>query len=90
VRRDIAFVAERSVAVAALQEAMTQAAAPYLKEARLFDQYAGKNIPAGKRSLAFSLWYHKDSGTFNEDEILDLQKRVGQAVTAGFGVEFRQ
>lgn len=90
VRRDIAFVVDRSVTVAALEAKMTESAAPYIKEARLFDQYAGKNIPPGKRSLAFSLWYHKDSGTFNEDEILELQKKVGQALTAGFGVEFRQ
>jgi phenylalanyl-tRNA synthetase beta chain len=90
VRRDVAFVSDRSVSVAALEGAMTEAAAPHLKEVCLFDQYAGKNIPPGKRSLAFSLWYHKDSGTFNEDEILDLQKRVGQTLTVRFGVEFRQ
>lgn len=89
VRRDLAFVLDESVRVADLEAAMKEAAAPFLREVALFDQYIGKNIAAGKRSLAFSLAYQKDTGTFTDDEITALQERVGGALKNRFAVEFR-
>ena len=68
---------------------MKNAASPYLQETELFDQYAGKNIPKGKRSLAFSLAYQKETGTFTDQEITALQDRVGQALKSEYRVEFR-
>jgi phenylalanyl-tRNA synthetase beta chain len=89
VRRDIAFVVEEGVSVRALEETMKKAAGPSLRETRLFDQYSGKNIPAGKKSLAFSLGYQKDTGTFTDEEIYQLQTRVGEALKNAFHAEFR-
>ncbi|HTL70846.1 MAG TPA: hypothetical protein VL404_06105, partial [Candidatus Eisenbacteria bacterium] len=89
VRRDVAFVVDGSVRVKALEEAMRKAAPGVLRDVQLFDQFTGKNIPQGKRSLAFSLSYQKDTGTFTDDEINELQRRVGDALKGGFGVEFR-
>jgi len=89
VRRDTAFVIDAAVPVKTLEEIMIQTASPYIKEARLFDEYKGKNIPAGKRSLAFSLAYQKDDGTFTEEEINSLQARVGEALKNKYQVEFR-
>ena len=89
VRRDIAFVVTSQVSVKALESALREAGAPYLKEAVLFDQYLGKNIPPGKRSLAFSLAYQKNDGTFTEDEIQNLQAKLGEVLKARFQVEFR-
>lgn len=89
VRRDIAFVIDEKVAVADLEGTMRRAASGYLQEVQLFDQYIGKNISSGKRSLAFSLAYQKETGTFTEDEILSLQKKVGEALKQEYQVEFR-
>lgn len=89
VRRDVAFVIDETVTVASLEEAMKNAAGTALAEVRLFDQFSGKNIPPGKRSLAFSLAYRKDDGTFTDEEIKALQDRVGEALNTKYGVEFR-
>jgi len=89
VRRDIAFVVADSVRVRTLEEAMKKAVPGTLRDVQLFDQFTGKNIPQGKRSLAFSLSYQKEDGTFTEDQISALQKRIGDALKEGFGVEFR-
>ncbi len=89
VTRDLAFVVDKEVPAEHLEEAMRQAAPALLREVQLFDEYTGKNIPSGKRSLAFSLSYQKDTGTFTEDEISQLQKQVGDALKSKFGVEFR-
>lgn len=89
VRRDIAFVITDSVPVAGIEELMRRAGAPHLESVRLFDEFKGKNIPSGKRSLAFSLSYQKDSGTFTDEEIQALQSRVGEALKSEYRVEFR-
>ncbi len=89
VRRDIAFVIDEQVGVGSLEESMKNAAAPYLSQIRLFDKFTGKNIPQGKRSLAFSLEYQKEDGTFTDQEIQSLQAKVGEALTREYGVQFR-
>ncbi len=89
VRRDIAFIVDEKIPVRALEECMEKAGAPYVQEVALFDQYIGKNIPAHKRSLAFSLAYQKESGTFTDQEIQGVQNRVGETLKRQFQVEFR-
>ena len=89
VRRDIAFIIDEKISVRSLETLMKQSAAPLLKEAHLFDEYAGKNIASSKRSLAFSLAYQKETGTFTDEEINALQSKVGEALKNTYHVEFR-
>jgi len=89
VRRDIAFVAASQISVKEFENILREAGAPYLKEVTLFDQYLGKNIPQGKRSLAFSLAYQKENGTFTEEEIQALQAKLGEVLKTRYQVEFR-
>ena len=89
VRRDIAIVVDEKIQVKALEDLMRRMAAPHLQEVNLFDQFTGKNIPAGKRSLAFSLAYQKETGTFTDEEINGLQNRVNEALKNEYHVEFR-
>lgn len=89
VRRDIALLVDKSIAVQELVRSMKVASSQYLKEVRLFDEYSGKGIPDSKRSLAFSLWYQKENGTFTDDEILKLQAEVGNVLKNQFKAEFR-
>ena len=89
VYRDIAFVIDEKISVQVLETAMRAAASPYLADVKLFDEYIGKNIAKGKRSLAFSLAYQKESGTFTDEEILVIQKKVGESLKNNYQVEFR-
>lgn len=89
VRRDLAFVLDRGIAADRLSAAIRQAGAPHLQDVRLFDEYAGKNIPSGKRSLAFALSYQKETGTFTDAEIQAVQGRIVEVLKKDFGVEFR-
>ncbi len=89
VRRDIAFIIDNRVSVKDLEAAMRNASSPYLQSVNLFDQFMGKNVPDGKRSLAFSLSYQKEDGTFTDEEIQNLQKKVGDNLKRLYQVEFR-
>ncbi len=89
VKRDIAFVVDERIPVGELEELMRRTAAPYLSEAFLFDQYGGKNIASGKRSLAFSLAYQKEDGTFTDVEVQGIHERLGQALKDQYQAEIR-
>ncbi len=89
VRRDIAFVIDEKVSVQSIQKVMKDAALPYLSDIQLFDQYTGKNIASGKRSLAFSLAYQKETSTFTDEEINALQSKVSDALKSAYHVELR-
>ncbi len=89
VRRDIAFIIDNRVSVKDLEVAMRNASSPYIHSVTLFDQFTGKNVPEGKRSLAFSLFYQKEDGTFTDEEIQNLQKKVGDNLKRLYQVEFR-
>ncbi|MBI4432875.1 MAG: phenylalanine--tRNA ligase subunit beta [Candidatus Omnitrophica bacterium] len=88
VRRDIAFIVDKGKSVGELS-ILIKSTSPYLEEVLLLDEYVGKNIPAGRRSLAFSLVYQKETGTFTDAEITALQNKVGDALRASYKVEFR-
>ena len=55
ITRDIALVCDNAITVAALTETMKSAGGDYLESCKLFDIYTGTGIPAGKKSVAFSL-----------------------------------
>jgi len=74
VYRDVALVVDKSVPAAAVAAALYRLGRPWLEEARLFDVYAGEQIPPGKRSLAFHLVY-RDPGRTLTDEAVDRHHR---------------
>ena len=89
VRRDIAFLVGQDAVVDDIQRAIAQEGAPYLKDVFLFDQYFGGHVPAGKRSLAFSLEYQKPDGTFTDDEIRTLHEKISVLLKTCFNAEIR-
>ena len=66
VKEDLAFVLDRSVPVARVREVIANAGGPMLAGATLFDEYAGEQVGAGKRSLAFSLTYQAPDRTLTD------------------------
>ena len=65
---DVALVVDTDVPVAAVDAALREGAGPLLEELRLFDVYTGEPIPAGKRSLAFSLRLRASDRTLTVEE----------------------
>ncbi len=70
VPRDLAVIVNEDVAADTLKEAIEQAAAGVLVEqVQLFDVFRGGNIPAGKKSMAYSLTLRAEERTLNEEDI---------------------
>ena len=68
VTRDIAVVCAESVTVGALEDCIRRGAKGLLKKVELFDIYRGPGVPAGKKSMAFSLELRADDRTLTDTD----------------------
>jgi phenylalanyl-tRNA synthetase beta chain len=89
VREDLAFVVDRAVPVARVLEVIRTAGGPMLAGATLFDEYAGEQVGAGKRSLAFSLTYQAPDRTLNDADARKIRERIASALTSELGAALR-
>jgi phenylalanyl-tRNA synthetase beta chain len=67
--RDLAFVLPAGVRWAALESAVAGAAGPFLRSVALFDEYRGRGLPAGTRSLALRLTFGSPDRTLRGEEV---------------------
>jgi phenylalanyl-tRNA synthetase beta chain len=88
--RDLAMVLPREVRWAAVEEAVRRAAGPLLRGAVLFDEFRGKGVPAGSRSLAFRLTFGADDRTLRGEEVDAAVAAAAAAVEKGLGGRLRR
>ena len=89
VKEDLAFVLDRSVPVARVREVIEKAGGPMLAGVMLFDEYAGEQVGAGKRSLAFSLAYQAPDRTLTDTDARKIRERISAALTNELGAVLR-
>lgn len=89
VLRDIAVLVDRSIAWATIESTIRALEIPQLENLRLFDLYAGKELPKGKHSVALSLRFRAADRTLTEAEINDMYERVVNTLREKFGAELR-
>jgi phenylalanyl-tRNA synthetase beta chain len=79
VARDLALVVPEAVTYDAFMKSFAGfKRRKYLREQHLFDVYQGTNIPAGKKSMAFSLVFQADDKTLTDK---DVEKEVEALLT---------
>jgi len=87
--QDIALVVDGTVTAAELTAVIRAAGGPLLAEVRLFDVYRGQQLPAGKKSLAFSLVFQAADRTLTDAEVETEKRRILDAVAAHLGAGLR-
>jgi phenylalanyl-tRNA synthetase beta chain len=80
--RDLALLVPLNVSAAEVEEQMRKHAGDYLESMELFDVYQGKQVPAGYRSLAYSLTYRAGDRTLTDAEINSSIKLIAEALAA--------
>ena len=88
VTRDIAFLCDDSIPVLTLQRAISSAAGDHLESISLFDVYKGKQIPNGKKSVAYNMVLRSKDSTLTDTDADAIMKRIIKALTA-LGAELR-
>ncbi|MEM7062256.1 MAG: phenylalanine--tRNA ligase subunit beta [Cyanobacteria bacterium P01_B01_bin.77] len=87
--RDIAFYASTNVSVADLEKLISRTGGQLLETVTLFDQYTGKGVPDGQRSLAFRMFYRASDRTLTDQDIDPLQDKIRAALEKKFKVSLR-
>ncbi|TML19104.1 MAG: phenylalanine--tRNA ligase subunit beta [Actinobacteria bacterium] len=89
VRQELAFVVDVDVPAGELFAAALAAAAPELREVRFLSDYREPPIPAGKKSIAFSVAFQSPERTLTDEDAAALRVRVIEALERDFGAELR-
>lgn len=85
IQRDLSIVVEENIRWADIIQAINSKATVELEDVRFVVIYKGKGVPAGKKSVTFSLRYRDEDGTlthqivdgFETDIVENLTKSVG-------------
>ncbi len=89
VTRDIALLVDRAVTNDEILAKIRKRGGAYLKSVKLFDVYAGKNLPVGKQSMAYTLTYQNPNDTLTDDEVNQAFAKVEKILTEDLHAEIR-
>ena len=89
VQRDLAIVAPPGVSAGDVESHLRALRLPLLTRILLFDVYAGGQVGAGRRSLAWSLTFQAPDRTLTDREVNDLHARIVMEIRNRFGAEIR-
>ncbi|MEK7815931.1 MAG: phenylalanine--tRNA ligase subunit beta [Pseudomonadota bacterium] len=90
IRRDLAVTVDESLAAEIILERVEAVAGKLLVKLELFDEYRGKGIDSGRKSLAMGLTLQESSRTLKDSEVDALLAQVIAALEADFGAKLRQ
>ncbi len=76
VERDLALVCDEDMPVAEIEAAIRSAGGRLLEKTRLFDVYQGAQIAAGKKSVAYSLFFRSPDGTLSDVDIDPILQKI--------------
>lgn len=89
VKRDLAILVDRDISAAAIMNTIKQAGGALLHDVTLFDLYTGSNVPADKKSLAYSLQFVNPEATLLDEETNALMDKITSHLQKEFAVEIR-
>lgn len=75
-QRDIALLVDKSVAVADLEKTIKKAAGNILDSIKLFDVYEGAQIPEGKKSVAYAIFFRAPDRSLTNEEISKVFSKI--------------
>lgn len=85
--QDLALEVDRDVPAAALAGVLAEA--DLVASVRLFDVYEGDPLPAGKRSLAFTISYQSPERTLTDEDVAAIQRDLVHRAAERFGARLR-
>jgi phenylalanyl-tRNA synthetase beta chain len=87
VEQDLALVVDQTTPAGSLQAAIE--AHPLVREARVFDVYEGNQVPAGKKSVAFSVEYQAPDRTLTDEDVARAQRKILERLRRDYAAELR-
>ncbi len=88
--RDIAVLCDDEIPVAKMEKAIAKAVGAILESVSLFDVYKGKNIPEGKKSVAYSLKLRRSDRTLTDVECDEAMQKAISTLEDNFDAKLRK
>jgi phenylalanyl-tRNA synthetase beta chain len=85
--RDIALVVDEEMPVKKIGGIIQSF--PLVSQVTLFDLYAGKQVPPGKRSLAFRIVYQSPTHTLTDEEVNEIERQILAELSQELGATLR-
>jgi len=89
IKEDLALLVDESVTAEQVETAIRQAGGSLLRDLVLFDLYRGKQVPAGKKSLAYALTFQADDKTLKDADVEKVRRRIVARLGQTVGAELR-
>ncbi len=89
VERDVALIVPESITHEQVAAVIREAAGSALERLGLFDVYHGSQVPAGHRSLAFSLTFRAPNRTLSDEEVDGAMSAIERQASEKLGAQVR-
>ncbi|OGW17767.1 MAG: phenylalanine--tRNA ligase subunit beta [Nitrospinae bacterium RIFCSPLOWO2_12_FULL_45_22] len=90
VQRDLAIIIADDIPAQDVLAIIAEKGRPILRQAQVFDVYTGKQIPPGKKNLAYSLTFQRDDRTLTDTEVDLVFNQIVQGLEATLGGRLRE
>ena len=87
--RDLAMLVDENVSAAEIERTIAQNGGEYFTDVTLFDVYQGKQVAAGKKSMAFNIQFQSNDKTLTDADADQGFKQILEAVKKEFDAELR-
>ncbi|MBU1862774.1 MAG: phenylalanine--tRNA ligase subunit beta [Candidatus Omnitrophica bacterium] len=87
--RDVSIIIKESVKVGDVAKTIKENGNSIIRKLMLFDQYRGKQITKGNKSLTFSIEYQADNRTLDSEEVEKTHNRIIKALEAHHNATLR-
>ena len=88
-QRDLALLADDGVLAADIEEIIKKKAGNIFESLTLFDVYKGKQVPQGKKSMAYTVVFRTDEKTLTDEDVNPVVDGILKALSENLGVTLR-
>lgn len=89
VTRDMAILIDDNVLVQEIEDVMWKQGGNMVESIKLFDVYKGEQIPAGKKSIAYSIIYRLENKTLTDAEVNKVHDKIVRTLENKLGAQLR-
>jgi phenylalanyl-tRNA synthetase beta chain len=88
--RDISILVDQTVQAQTISDLIRQTSEPLIRRVELYDQYQGKRLPPGKKSLTFALSFQSPEKTLTDEEVNPIFEKIVANLSGQLGASLRE
>lgn len=89
VTRDMALLLDDEILVQQIEDVIKRHGGNIVESYKLFDVYKGKQIPDGKKSVAYSITYRSENKTLTDKDVEKVHKKILSTLEYTLGAKIR-